>query len=125
MNIIVRAYNEGIAFRYHFPETTNGLFLHIVGEQTSFTMPEGTMAYYERWAQGPCVLRPLEGWGKEESERPLTLKLPDGLSVALLEAEWWIMFVVNSVYRQRNLPLWRQACIVASILYLLTALRGV
>ena len=87
MNIIVRAYNEGVAFRYHFPETTNGLFLHIVGEQTSFTMPEGTMAYYERWAQGPCVLRPLEGWGKEESERPLTLKLPDGLSVALLEAE--------------------------------------
>ena len=26
MNIIVRAYNEGVAFRYHFPETTNGLF---------------------------------------------------------------------------------------------------
>ena len=87
MNIIVRAYNEGVAFRYHFPEMTNGLFLHIVGEQTSFTMPEGTMAYYERWAQGPYELRPLEGWGKEESERPLTLKLPDGLSVALLEAE--------------------------------------
>ena len=87
MNIIVRAYNEGVAFRYHFPETTNGLFLHIIGEQTSFTMPQGTMAYYERWAQGPYALRPLEGWGKEESERPLTLKLPDGLSVALLEAE--------------------------------------
>jgi len=87
MNIIVRAYNEGVAFRYHFPEMTNGLFLHIVGEQTSFTMPEGTMAYYERWAQGPYELRPLKGWGKEESERPLTLKLPDGLSVALLEAE--------------------------------------
>ena len=87
MNIIVRAYNEGVAFRYHFLEMTNGLFLHIVGEQTSFTMPEGTMAYYERWAQGPYELRPLEGWGKEESERPLTLKLPDGLSVALLEAE--------------------------------------
>ncbi len=52
MNIIVRAYNEGVAFRYHFPETTNGLFLHIIGEQTSFTMPQGTMAYYERWAQG-------------------------------------------------------------------------
>ena len=87
MNIIVRAYNEGVAFRYHFLEMTNGLFLHIVGEQTSFTMPEGTMAYYERWAQGPYELRPLKGWGKEESERPLTLKLPDGLSVALLEAE--------------------------------------
>ena len=87
MNIIVRAYNEGVAFRYHFPETANGLFLHITGEQTSFTMPQGTLAYYERWAQGPYELRPLQGWGKEESERPLTLKLPDGLSVALLEAE--------------------------------------
>ena len=87
MNIIVRAYNEGVAFRYHFPETTNGLFLHITDEQTSFTMPQGTKAYYERWAQGPYELRPLEGWGEEESERPLTLKLPDGLSVALLEAE--------------------------------------
>ncbi len=27
MNIIVRAYNEGVTFRYHFPEMTNGLFL--------------------------------------------------------------------------------------------------
>lgn len=87
MNIIVRAYNEGVAFRYHFPETTNGLFLHITGEQTSFTLPKGTLAYYERWAQGPYELRPLEGWGKEESERPLTMKLPDGLTVALMEAE--------------------------------------
>lgn len=87
MNIIVRAYNEGVAFRYHFPETTNGLFLHITGERTSFTMPQGTLAYYERWAQGPYELRPLEGWGKEESERPLTLKLPQGLTVALTEAE--------------------------------------
>ncbi len=87
MNIVVRAYNEGVAFRYHFPETTNGLFLHITGEQTSFTLPEGTMAYYEHWAQGPYELRPLKDWGKEECERPLTLKLPDGLTVALLEAE--------------------------------------
>lgn len=87
LNIVVRAYNEGVAFRYHFPETTNGLFLHIVGEQTSFTMPKGTMAYYAGWAQGPYEMRSLEGWGKEESERPLTLKLPDGLTVALMEAE--------------------------------------
>ena len=86
MDIEVRAYNEGVAFRYHFPETTNGLFLHITGERTSFTMPAGTMAYYERWAQGPYELRPLEGWGNEESERPLTMTLPNGLTVSLTEA---------------------------------------
>ena len=86
MDIEVRAYDEGIAFRYHFPETTNGLFLHITGERTNFTMPAGTMAFYERWAQGPYELRPLEGWGKEESERPLTMKLINGLTVSLTEA---------------------------------------
>ncbi|WNH10571.1 glycoside hydrolase family 97 N-terminal domain-containing protein [Thalassobellus suaedae] len=48
MDVIVRVYDEGVAFRYHFPETSNGLFLHIVGEQTSYTLPEETMAYYER-----------------------------------------------------------------------------
>lgn len=86
MDFVVRAYNEGIAFRYHFPEATNGLFLHIVGEQTQFTFPAGTQAYYERWAQGPYTLMPLCNWS-DECERPLTLKLPNGLTVALSEAE--------------------------------------
>ena len=85
MDIVVRAYDEGIAFRYHFPETANSLFLHIKGEQTQFAMPEGTMAWYEEWAQGPYDKRPLAGeWF--ESERPLLLQLPDGTYVALLEA---------------------------------------
>jgi len=101
MDIVVRAYDEGIAFRYHFPETANSLFLHITGEQTSFAMPEGTMAWYEEWAQGAYQRRPLvsekgkvksekfatansEPWF--ESERPLLLQTPDGVYVALLEA---------------------------------------
>lgn len=85
MDIVIRAYNEGVAFRYHFPETANSLFLHITGEQTSFAFPEGTMAWYEEWAQGPYDKRPLEGeWF--ESERPLLLELPEGTYVALLEA---------------------------------------
>ena len=86
MELIVRVYNEGVAFRYFFPETTNGLFLHIVGEQTQFVIPKGALAYYERWAQGPYEFLPLKYW-KDESERPLTMKLANGLTVALLEAE--------------------------------------
>ena len=85
MDMIVRAYNEGIAFRYHFPETSNGLFLHVTGERTSFRMPEGTVGWYQEWAQGPIDKRPLKGnWF--ESERPLLLQLPAGEYVALLEA---------------------------------------
>ncbi len=86
MNVVVRVYNEGIAIRYHFPEPTNGLFLHIVGEQTQFTMPEGTLAYYEPWAQGAYSLLPLKDW-EGQSERPLTMKLTNGLIVALAEAQ--------------------------------------
>ena len=94
MDIVIRAYNEGVALRYHFPETANSLFLHITGEQTHFAMPAGTHAWYEEWAQGPYEQRPLltshlspltsEPWF--ESERPLLLQLPDGTYVALLEA---------------------------------------
>ncbi|MFA6335776.1 MAG: glycoside hydrolase family 97 catalytic domain-containing protein [Bacteroidales bacterium] len=86
MNLIVRVYNEGVAVRYHFPEPSNGLFLHIVGEQTQFTMPQGTLAYYEPWAQGPYSLLSLKNW-KGQSERPLTMKLTNGLTVALAEAQ--------------------------------------
>lgn len=91
MDIVVRAYNEGIAFRYHFPQVANNLFLHIKGEQTSFRMPEGTMAWYEEWAQGPYIKQPLniknEGFEWFESERPLLLQVPSGYYVALLEAQ--------------------------------------
>lgn len=85
MHVIIRAYNEGVAFRYFFPETENGLFLHIVGEQTQFTLPEQTSAYYERWAQGPYSLLPLKNWS-DECERPLTMKLLNGLTVSITEA---------------------------------------
>jgi alpha-glucosidase len=85
MHIIIRAYNEGVAFRYAFPEASNGIFLHITGEQTQFTFPENTLAYYEKWAQGPYSLLPLQNW-TDECERPLTLKLPNGLTVAIGEA---------------------------------------
>lgn len=86
MDFIVRAYDEGVAFRYHFPEATNGLFLHIVGEQTQFVMPENSLAYYTHWAQTTYDLIPLKDWSGE-SERPLTLKLENGLFVSLTEAE--------------------------------------
>lgn len=86
MNVIVRAYDGGVAVRYHFPEPSNGLFLHIIGEQTQFTMPEGTLAYYEPWAQAPFSLLPLKDW-KGQSERPLTMKLTSGLTVAIAEAQ--------------------------------------
>jgi len=85
MDIVVRVYNEGVAFRYHFPEQSNGLFLNISGEKTSFAMPSGTVGYSSEWAQGPFVKTNLEP-SDMELERPILLELPNGLKAAIMEA---------------------------------------
>jgi len=84
MDIEVRAYDEGIAFRYHFPEATNGLFMHVTGERTTFPVDPNATAWHEAWAQGPYTRQTLNDW-PDESERPLLLSLPSGRWLALLE----------------------------------------
>lgn len=88
-DIIVRAYDEGIAIRYHFPEATNGLFMHITEDLTSFNFAPGTEAWHAAWAQAQYnkvkLLKNEPTWQKE-AERPLTLHLANGLWAAVGEA---------------------------------------
>ena len=88
-DIIVRAYNEGVAIRYHFPEAVNGLFMHISEDLTSFRFAPDAEAYHFAWAQSPSnkvkLLKSEAVW-KKESERPLTLHLANGLYAAIGEA---------------------------------------
>ena len=79
----VRAYNEGMAFRYRFP---GGQYLKITEEYTEFTMPEGTQGYFTARAQTPYELLPLRDW-PGESDRPLLLTLPGERYVCLAEAQ--------------------------------------
>jgi len=83
LSLIVRAYNEGIAFRYFF---TGNEYLHITQEYTQYTMPEGAMAYFTPRAQAIYRLLPLKDW-PDECERPLVIEMPQGLYVLLTEAE--------------------------------------
>ena len=89
LDIIVRAYDEGVAIRYHFPEATNGLFMHITDDLTSFHFAPGAEAYHYAWAQSHAnkvkLLKSEAAW-KEEAERPLTLRLDNGLYAAVGEA---------------------------------------
>jgi len=85
MQLQIRAYNEGIAFRYHWPERPQNQILTVVEETTSFTFPEETFAWYIPKAQTRYSKRPLADWSMP-SEMPLTLELPDGRFAALLEA---------------------------------------
>lgn len=88
-DIFVRAYDEGVAIRYHFPEATNGLFMHITDDLTSFRLAPGAEAYHFAWAQSHAnkvkLLKSEKAW-KDEAERPLVLQLANGLYAAIGEA---------------------------------------
>ncbi|MBS1601696.1 MAG: glycoside hydrolase family 97 catalytic domain-containing protein [Bacteroidetes bacterium] len=47
VDVVFRAYNDGVAFRYVFPGETGKGECRITGERTSFVVPAGT----ERWMQ--------------------------------------------------------------------------
>ena len=88
-DVIVRAYDEGVAIRYHFPEAVNGLFMNITKDLTSFRLAPGAEAYHFAWAQAQSkkvkLLKSESAW-KDEAERPLTLHLANGLYAAIGEA---------------------------------------
>ncbi len=86
LNIEVRAYNEGIAFRYFFPEHPNAIFHKVTKDLTEYTFPEGTMAWSEQWAQSHFDYLPVGGL-KRPVERALTLELPNGVWAALTDAD--------------------------------------
>ena len=47
LNIIIRAYNDGIAFRYEFPDK-QGTFV-VKDELTAYSFPAETMRWMEKW----------------------------------------------------------------------------
>jgi len=87
MQVEVRVYNQGVAFRYGFPQGNTGTAaIGIRREYTEFSLPEGTRAWFTDRAQGIYRLLPLSNW-PSEAERPLTVQLENGLYAALAEAE--------------------------------------
>ena len=87
LQIEIRAYDEGIAFRYIFPENPNGgPGLRITKDLTEFSFPAKTKAWFTPRAQTKYELIPLKGW-RGEAERPLTLDLENGMYISLTEAE--------------------------------------
>jgi alpha-glucosidase len=102
LRIIVRVYNEGAAFCYHFPENLATSIVNIKDERSEFSFEEGTIAYVTPFAQELYYARPLHDWTygsnlplpiwsprtpEYESERPLTLVLPNGLFASIGEAQ--------------------------------------
>ncbi len=86
MNIEVRAYNEGIAFRYFFPEHPQAVFHKVTEDLTEYTFASGTKAWAAEWAQAPYELKDINDI-ESQIERAVTLTLPNGIYCALADAD--------------------------------------
>lgn len=85
-DVEVRAYDEGIAFRYFFPEHKDAIFHKVVSDLTDYTFPDGTMAWSEQWAQARFDYSLVDSI-THPVERALTLELPNNRWIALLDAD--------------------------------------
>ncbi|WP_321475557.1 glycoside hydrolase family 97 catalytic domain-containing protein [uncultured Paludibaculum sp.] len=80
LQLIVRAYDEGIAFRYRLPAAWA-----IQDESTQFALPPGTLAWETHGAQGRYAKIPVDDL-QPNVERPLTLEYVNGVYAAIAEA---------------------------------------
>ena len=85
LNIEVRLYNEGLAFRYFFPEHPAAIFHKVIADETTYALPAGTMTYAEQWAQAGFEHIPFDA-----ISRPVEMPLlchKDNLWTAILTAD--------------------------------------
>lgn len=105
LNIEVRAYNEGVAFRYFFPEHPASVFHKVVEDLTEYTFPDGVTAWCEQWAQAPFERLAIDSITLPV-ERALTIEYPSGYWAALLDADtddWCLTKYVASDERRSTL----------------------
>lgn len=86
LNIEVRAYNQGIAFRYFFPEHPDAIFHKVIADETEYTLPAGTNAWSEQWAQSFFEHKPASQLDKPV-EMALTLDYESGIWSTLMTAD--------------------------------------
>jgi len=66
LDVIFRAYNDGIAFRYAFPDAGADP-CRVTGERTSFTIPEGTQRWLQQYTSAYEGLYPAATTGKADA----------------------------------------------------------
>lgn len=86
LNVEVRAYNEGVGFRYYLPEHPEGIYHKVTGDLTDYHFEPGAKAWAAEWAQAPYKLLPIDSI-KRPVERALTVQLPNGLWTSLMDAD--------------------------------------
>jgi alpha-glucosidase len=86
INLICRAYNEGVAFSYEFPGQNERDSVTITNETIAFSFPVNHFAWSAARAQAPYSRVPLTKIEKG-CERPLVIEIDTNLIIALAEAK--------------------------------------
>ncbi|MBK0379714.1 glycoside hydrolase family 97 protein [Mucilaginibacter segetis] len=94
LNLVVRAYNDGVAFRYEFPEQTGWKNYVMYDENTAFNLagdPKALVLFlpsYTTSHEGPYT-HELYSQLKPDSlmDMPATFEYPDNIYMAITEAE--------------------------------------
>lgn len=85
LQVIVRLYDEAVAFRYHIPSQSAWPIVTIQAEQTHFAFTADYLAYVEYGTEGGYQPQPLSAL-TGRSETPLTLLDSQGRALAITEA---------------------------------------
>lgn len=85
MKVVFRAYNEGLAFRYEFPNQPMMRNFVITREITEFAFPDNTCVWEEYGHEG-LYKKVLSGEIKENCELPLTILTADTIYASIAEA---------------------------------------
>lgn len=86
LDIEVRAYDEGMAFRYFLPEHPVAVFHKVVADLTEYSFAAGTKVWAAEWAQAPYELKDVNAVSSP-IERAVTVSLPNGRYCALADAD--------------------------------------
>ena len=86
MQLVIRAYNEGVAFRYALPKQDSLASFAIRSEQTEFRFGEGDLGYEEHGTEGEYKRVPI-GDIAPECQIPLTVVLRSGGYASVMEAD--------------------------------------
>lgn len=86
INIEMRLYDEGLAFRYYLPEHPAAIFHRVVADETTFAVPANTTVWSTEWAQA-IVKKSALSELPYSVEVPLTLEYANGMWASILTAD--------------------------------------
>lgn len=86
MNMVLRVYNDGVAFRYELSGLHNE---RLEEEKTTFEIPEGTRRWIQRWTEAYEGFFPLSTTGEDKNRRwgyPALVEPSEGVFALITEA---------------------------------------